>query len=129
MVLLWLGLSLSSVSKHIAWSYRYNGLGLSLLSSDSKDKMWLYYGWVYRCCRLSVSKICEGEFWLGLMLLSSVRKQNTLSYYGWVCRCCHQSVNTICGRIMVGFVVRCRHSVNTIYCRIMIGFVVVVVRQ
>ena len=35
-------------------------LGLSFLSSDSKDNMWSYYGWGYRCCRLSVSKICGG---------------------------------------------------------------------
>ena len=92
MVVLWLGLSLSSISKH---------------------NMWSYYGWFCRCCRPLVNIICgvimNGfivvvvcqytqyvvVLWLGLLLLSSVSKHNTWSYYGWVCLRCHLSVNTI----------------------------------
>jgi predicted HNH restriction endonuclease len=81
MVVLWLDLSLSSVSKHNIWSY---------------------YGWVCRCCRLSVNTI-YGRIMVGLLLLS-FSKHNIWSYYGWICRC-RLSVNTIYGRIMVGFVV------------------------
>jgi hypothetical protein len=69
-----MGLSvLSSVREQNTW------LGLSL-SSVSKHNMWLYYGWVCRCCRPS---------------------ENTI--HGWGCRC-RLSVNTTCGCIMDGFV-------------------------
>ena len=116
MVVLWLDLSLSSVSKHNIWSY---------------------YGWVCRCCRLSVNTIyCR--IMIGLSLLSSISKPNIWSYYGWICRCrlikhnrwsyydgdcrcCHPSVNTIYNRC-------CRLSVNTIQGRNKFAFVVVVVR-
>ena len=142
-----MGLSvLSYVREQNTW------LGLSL-SSVSKHNMWLYYGWVCRCCRpsentihgwgcrLSVNTTCgcimdgfvgvvirqRTEYmvvlWLGLSL-SSVSKHNMWLYYGWVCRCCHPSENTIhgCG-------CRCRLSVNITCGCIMDGFVGVVVLQ
>ena len=65
MVVLWLGLSLSSVSKHNIWSY---------------------YGWICRCCCLSVNTI-YGRIMVGFVVVVRL------------------SVNTIYGRIMVGFVV------------------------
>ena len=95
-------------------------LGLSLLLSVSKHNIWSYYGWVCRCCHLSVNTIyghimvgfvvvfvlvntIYGRIMIGLSL-SSVSKHNIWSYYGWICRC-PLSVNTIYGRIMIGFVV------------------------
>jgi hypothetical protein len=107
MVLLWFGLSLSSVSKHnvvVLWmglsvlsSIRKHNTWLWLsLSSVSKHNMWLYYGWVCRCCRPS---------------------ENTI--HGWGCRL---SVNTTCGCIMDGFVSVVVHQ-RTEY---MVGVVVVV---
>ena len=86
MVVLWLGLSLNTIcgrmiiglsvsvskhSKHI-WSY-YIGLvvlwlGLSLLSSVSKHNTWSYYGWVCRCCRLSVNTI-YGRIMVGFVVV------------------------------------------------------------
>jgi hypothetical protein len=67
------GLSgLSAVRDQNTW------LELSL-SSVSKHKMWLYYGWVCRCCRPSENRI-----------------------HGWGCRC-RLSVNITCGCIMDGF--------------------------
>ena len=81
-------------------------IGLSLLSSVSKHKMWSYYDWVYCCFRSSVNTIC-GRIMIGLSL-SSVSKHNMWWYYGWVCRC--------------------RLSVS-IKCDITIGFIVVFVRQ
>ena len=80
MVVLWLGLLLSSVSKH------------NMLS---------YYGWLCRCCRLSISIICGGIM-IGLSL-SSVSKHNMWWYYGWVCHC-RLSVSIQCG-ITIGFIV------------------------
>ena len=62
-------------------------LGLSLLSSVSKHNIWSYYGWVCRCCRLSVNTI-YGRIMVGFVVVV-------------ICL----SVNTIYGRIMVGFVV------------------------
>ena len=97
-------------------------LGLSLLSSGSKQNIWSCYAWVYCCCHLPVNIICDRiiigfivvvvrqqtqyvvVLWLGLSSLSSVSKHNMWSYYGWVCRC-RQSVNTTCGRNQVEFVV------------------------
>jgi hypothetical protein len=76
-------------------------LGLSFLSSVSKDNMWLYYGWICRCCRPSVNTIC-GRIMVGFVVvvsqstqhvvvirldlswLSSVSQYNMWSYYGWV---------------------------------------------
>ena len=66
MVVLWLGLSLlSSVSKQymvVLW------LDLSLLLSVSKHNMWSYYGWVCRCCRLSVNTI-YGRIMVGFVVV------------------------------------------------------------
>ena len=42
-------------------------IGLSLLSV-SKHKMWSYYGWVCRCCRLSVSTI-YGRIMIGFVVV------------------------------------------------------------
>jgi hypothetical protein len=81
-----------------------------------------YYGWVCRCCLLSLSTICgfmvafvvvvvnqSAQYvvliWLGLSSLSSVNKHNLWSHYNWVYCCCRHSVITICGGNMVGFIV------------------------
>ena len=107
-----MGLSvLSSFREQNTW------LWLSL-SSVSKHNMWLYYGWVCRCCRPSENRI-----------------------HGCGCRC-RLSVNTTCGCIMDGFVgvvvlqrteymvvVVVVVSVNTTCGCIMDGFVGVVVLQ
>jgi len=74
-------------------------LGLSLLSSVCKHKMWSYYDWVY-CCSLSQFSQYVVVLWLGLSLLSSVSKQNML---GLLLLC--SSVNTIYGHIMIGLIV------------------------
>ena len=79
MVVLWLGLSLSSVSKHNMW----------------------YYDWVYCCFRSLVNTIC-GRIMIGLSLLLSVSKHYMWWYYGWVCRC-RLSVSITCG-ITIGFI-------------------------
>ena len=55
-------------------------IGLSLLSSVSKHKMWSYYDLVY--CNSSVNTIC-GRIMIG-SLLSSVSKHNMWSYCDWV---------------------------------------------
>jgi hypothetical protein len=78
-------------------------LGLSLLLSVSKHNIWSYYGWVCRCCHLSVNTIyghimvgfvvvvvlvntIYGRIMIGLSL-SSVSKHNIWSYYDWVVVC------------------------------------------
>ena len=92
-------------------------LGLSLLLSVSKHNIWSYYGWVCRCCHLSVNTIyghimvgfvvvvvlvntIYGRIMIGLSL-SSVSKHNIWSYYDWVV-VCRPSVNIICDCIMIG---------------------------
>jgi hypothetical protein len=55
-------------------------IGLSLLSSVSKHKMWSYYDWVVIV--LSVNTI-YGRIMVGLSLLS-LSKHNIWSHYGWV---------------------------------------------
>ena len=53
-----IGLSLCSVNKHNMWLYyEIIMIGLSLLSSISKDNMWWNYGWVCRY-RLLVNIKC-----------------------------------------------------------------------
>ena len=64
MVVLWLGLSLSSVSEHNMWSLYIFVLWLclSLLSLESKHNAssYQYYGWVCRCYGSSVNTISGG---------------------------------------------------------------------
>ena len=89
-----IGLSLlSSVSKHIVWSYYENimiGLSLSSVNKHNIMNMWSYYE----------------NIMIGLSLLSSVSKHE-MWYSDWVYCCFRSSVNIICGRIMIGlFVVR-----------------------
>ena len=84
MVVLWLGLSLSSFSKHNALSYRY-------------------YGWVCRCCHQSVKTI-YGRIIVGSVVVVR-QKHNMWWYYGLVCCCFCPSLNTTCGRNKFGFVV------------------------
>jgi hypothetical protein len=95
-------------------------LGLSFLSSDSKENMWSYYGWGYRCCRLSVSKIHDRIDHILCLLMDDNNNKpnhNTITYYVyWLTTTTNSTIirpyimstdrrHTICGPIMVGFVV------------------------
>jgi hypothetical protein len=82
-------------------------IGLSLLSSVSKHTMWLYYDWVYCCCRPSVNTI--------LCLLTDYNNDNPIIIRPHIAFTDEDNDN--------------RLSVNIQFGRIMIGFIVVVVRQ
>ena len=79
-------------------------LGLSLLSSVSKQNMWrgILVGFDVVVVRQKTEYMVV--LWLSLWLLSSVSKHNRWSYYGWVCCSCRLSVSTIIGVIVGGFV-------------------------
>ena len=85
-----------------------------LLSSFSKHNMLSYYDWVVVvivvntiCGRIMIVNTICGRIMIGLSL-SSVSKHNMWSYYDWriiIGTGLSSSVNTICGRIMIVVVV------------------------